>query len=371
MRTLALLLTCLSLLALPGSGHAQAPPRDEPAIATRVAREQTALIGLMAGEPGGTYLRIAADMATVLDDGENLRILPIVGRGSIQNVADLLFTRGVDLAIVQSDVMARMQRQTMFPSQSSLQYITKLYQEEVHVLARPDITSVRDLADKPVNIDLRGSGTAMTAATLFGLLDVRPRMEHDDQVVALERLKRGEIAAMVFVVGGPAALFSAIGPDSGLHFLPLSLSAELAEAYLPTRLEHAQYPDLIPSDRPVDTVAVGAILATIGAAQGTERYRRMTKFTEAFFNRFNEFRRPGRHPKWAEVNLAAQVPGWTRFPEAQVQLNRQIANAETALRAAFNVFLSDQNLGGDPDPETRDMLFQEFLKWQTRQREAR
>jgi TRAP transporter TAXI family solute receptor len=373
MRRYALLPTCLAVLLslTPLVAWGQAAQRDDASLATRIAREQSGLIGLMAGGPGGTYIRIAADLAAVLDDGESLRILPIVGRGSVQNVADLLYTRGVDLAIVQSDVLAQMRRQTMFPNQAALQYIAKLYEEEVHVLVRQNIAQLRDLADKPVNVDVRGSGTAMTAATLFGLLSIAPKLEHDDQPVALERLRRGDIAALVYVTGGPASLFTSIEPGSGLRFLPVTLSPELAEAYLPSRLDHALYPNLIPTDGRVDTVAVGAVLATVGATQGTDRYRRMARFTEAFFTRFEELRRPGRHPKWTEVNLAAQIPGWSRFPEAQTQLNRQVSNAEVALKAAFNVFLSDQHLGGEPDAATKQALFQEFLKWQARKEAGR
>jgi hypothetical protein len=186
-------------------------------------------------------------------------------------------------------------------------------------------------------------------------------------MAAIDRLKRGEIAAMIYVVGKPAPLFAGIDGATGLHFLPIPLSASLIESYLPSRLENQQYPGLVPADAPVDTIAVSSALMTIGSSPGGERYRRTARFVEALFSHFDDLHRPGRHPKWQEVNLAAQLPGWTRFPEAQAQLNKQIANAETSLRAAFNVFLSQQGrVAADLDAATKDALFKEFTEWQSR-----
>ena len=56
-------------------------------------------VTLISGTIGGTYVQFGADLASVLDDGNKLRVLPIVGRGSVQSVADILFLQGVDLGI--------------------------------------------------------------------------------------------------------------------------------------------------------------------------------------------------------------------------------------------------------------------------------
>ncbi|MBN8901782.1 MAG: hypothetical protein J0H57_12165, partial [Rhodospirillales bacterium] len=208
----------------------------------------------------------------------------------------------------------------------AVQYITKLYEEEVHVLARKDIGRLEDLSGQTVNVDGKGSGSAMTASVLFGALGIRPTLANDDQDVALEKLKRGEIAAMVYVVGKPASLFSRIDAPAGLHFLSIPLAPALAEPYLPSRLDHAQYPALIAEGAPVDTVAVGAVMAVYGWQPGSDRYRKVARFTDAFFDNFQQFLKPPRHPKWREVNLAAQIPGWRRFPEAQEWLQRHDAS---------------------------------------------
>src|SRR5690348_1905234 len=78
------------------------------------AQTKTALnantVTLITGTIGGTYVQIGADLASVLDDGNKLRVLPIVGRGSVQSVADILFLQGVDLGIVRADTLDYLER---------------------------------------------------------------------------------------------------------------------------------------------------------------------------------------------------------------------------------------------------------------------
>lgn len=285
-----------------------------PPLAHRVADANSGTVGVIAGGVDGTYIRIAADLAAVLDDGNALRVIAMIGKGSLQNIQDIVLLRGVDIGIVQSDALAFARRTRLVPGADNLiQYIAKLYDEEIHVLARRDIASMADLAGQAVNVDVVGSGTAMTASLLFEALDLRVRTTNDVQDVALTKLRNGEIAAMVFVAGKPARLFGGIEADSGLHFLAIAPTAALMETYLPATLAAADYPGLVRDAGGVETIAVGAVMAVYAWAPGSERYRKVARFVEALQSRFGEFLRPPRHPKWREVNLAAQVPGWVRF----------------------------------------------------------
>ncbi|MFH5923356.1 TAXI family TRAP transporter solute-binding subunit [Roseomonas xinghualingensis] len=301
-------------------GEWQGRPSSRNPAAAMTARANAGTVGVISGGVDGTYVRIAADLSAVLDDGERLRVLPIIGRGSVQNISDIMFVRGVDIGIVQSDALAFVRGRRMFPGVGQMiQYIAKLYDEEVHVLARREIARPQDLAGKRVNVDVAGSGTAMTASLVFEALGIRPELANDPQDVALDKLRRGEIAALVYVTGKPARLFSGVGADAGLHFLPLPMTPELIETYLPARLGHEQYPALVPAEAPVDTLAVGAVMAVYAWAPGTERHKKVANFVEALNARFENFLRPPRHPKWREVNLDAQVPGWVRFNPEQEQ----------------------------------------------------
>ncbi|WP_232480119.1 TAXI family TRAP transporter solute-binding subunit [Roseomonas sp. KE2513] len=304
-------------LALPALRTASAQGARE-APGDMGARANAGTIGVISGGVDGTYVRIAADLAAVLDDGDRLRVLPIIGRGSVQNLTDIMFLRGVDVGIVQSDVLAFVRSRRLVPGAGSvIQYIAKLYDEEVHVLAGAGIARVEDLAGKRVNVDVAGSGTAMTASLILEGMGIAATLVNDPQDVALERLKRGEIAALVYVTGKPARLFSGLSADSGLRFLPLPMTPALMETYLPAQLLRAQYPGLITGEEAVDTLAVGAVMAVYGWTPGTERHRKVAAFVDAFTTKFDRFLVPPRHPKWREVNLQAQVPGWVRFDPAQ------------------------------------------------------
>ncbi|MGG5809648.1 TAXI family TRAP transporter solute-binding subunit [Falsiroseomonas sp. CW058] len=308
----ALLAAAATLASLP----AAAQQGGVTTLNAMAARANAGTVGIVAGGIDGTYIRIAADLAAVLDDSERLRVIAMLGRGSVQNIADIMVLRGVDLGIVQSDVLAFARRERLFPMVERLiQYVCKLYDEEVHILAAPGITRVQDLAGRRVNVDLRGSGTAMTASLILEALGIRVQEENATQDAALDRLRRGEISALVYVAGRPARLFSGIRPDEGLHFLPLPADAGLLQTYLPARLGPEDYPGLVPPEG-IDTLAVGAVLAVYAWPPGTERHRKVARFVEALGANFESFLRPPRHPKWREVNLAAEVPGWTRFGAA-------------------------------------------------------
>ncbi|MDP9097245.1 MAG: hypothetical protein M3N26_11960, partial [Pseudomonadota bacterium] len=183
------------------------------------------------------------------------------------------------------------------------------------------IGSMADLDGKRVAVDARGSGTSLTASVIFEALGLKPAIVNDDPETALAKMKRGEIDALVYVTGKPARLFSDAGA-SGMHFLALPLNPALLQTYLPSRLTHADYPALITDDGSVETVAVGAVMAVYNWQPGSERYTRLSRFVNAFFDNLADLQLPGRHPKWKQVSLTAQVPGWSRFREAQLWLQR-------------------------------------------------
>jgi uncharacterized protein len=358
----AVVAALLPILALSVSA---APPADVVIVNRGVVQLET-------GRTSGTSVRIAEDLANLIDDGATRRVLPVIGKGSLQNITDLKLLRGVDMAILQADVLDYARQRNLFPGiENWASYIAKLYNEEFHLLARRDIKSVADLANQKVNIDLRGAGTEITAGRLFDLLQITVTPGYDDQEVALEKLRKGEIAALAFVAGKPAPLFGSIDGDDGLHFLAIPLSPAVTAAYVPTRLTAADYPGLVPQDQPVDTVAVGAVLAAANLPVGTERYRNLVNFVDAFFTGFQSLLEPGHHPKWREVNIMAELPGWRRFPPAEqwLQRNAPVAAAPNLqdLKAIFSRFIDErqQATGGLPmTQQEKDQLFGQFEAWQ-------
>jgi TRAP transporter TAXI family solute receptor len=355
---MSLLIACLVMGCLGRPATAQAPTAFDP---VRVSSAQNATIGLIADGAGSTDTRIAADIARALDDSDKLRILPMLGRGSVQNIADLIYLKGVDIAIVDTDVLTQTMQAGTIPREGTVQYIAKLFPEEVHILARKEISSLNDLTGKPVAVGAIGSGTEVTATNLLDMCHIIPNLIHEDQTAALDHLRHGEIVAM-FVVGGmPVPVLQGVEAGSQLHFVPIPLNAQLVDSYLPTSLDHQSYPDLVPPGPPVDTVAVGAVLVTLSTASDSARAKRVNRFVDALFDRFEQFRRPGFHPKWREVNLSAQVQGWVRYPEALGLLHGPV---DPALRTSFDAYLnqSGQTTAG-MDIERRESLFHDFLHW--------
>lgn len=331
------------------------------------------VVELETGRGSGISVAIAEDLADVIDDGATRRVLPIVGKGGVKNITDLQLLRGVDLAILQDDVMNYAIQQKLFPGiESQIAYIAKLYNEEFHLLARSDIKTIADLANQKVNVDVRGGGTEITTTRLFSLLNIPIVTTNADQGVALDKLRRGEIAALAFVTGRPAPIFRDLIGESSLHFLAVPLNPAVTAAYVPSRLTAEDYPALIPYNHPVDTIAVGAVLVVANLQPGSERYRNVVNFIDAFFTGFQSLLLPGHHPKWREVNIAAELPGWRRFPPAADWLRRNapvVAGEpnEQSLKAIFARFVDErqQAAGGAPlSPQQKEDLFTQFEHWQ-------
>jgi TRAP transporter TAXI family solute receptor len=369
LRGVATLIFTLALLF----GPAEHVGAQSPEVLRKSVNQGT--VAIISG--GSTYIRIASDLAAVLDKGDQLRILPIIGKGSVQNITDLLYLRGIDIGIVQSDVLSFIRKENLHPNIAQrLRYVTKLYNEEVHILAGKDIGQLSELADKKVNVDVAGSGTAITASILFDALGLKIETTNFDQALALEKVKNGEIAAMVYVAGKPTDLFRNIEAGANLHFVPVPLAADLLQTYLPSSLTHGDYPGLIPDSQSIDTIAVSAVMAVYNWDPNNERYKRVAAFVDAFFDGFGEFLKAPRHPKWHEVNLADELPGWTRFQPAQDWLDRRTTTAgvgyDIALRNSFEEvmeFISGSTKGRPITPQVREELFASFLEWRKRQKE--
>src|SRR5215468_9978075 len=103
-------------------------------------RQNNWTVGIAGGNMDGTYLRFADELGKVLDDGDELRVLPIISRGAAANLQDLLYLRGIDIAFTQSDVFEYFRTQRKIPNlDTRVQYIIRLPLAELHVTARADI----------------------------------------------------------------------------------------------------------------------------------------------------------------------------------------------------------------------------------------
>src|SRR5687768_9693865 len=320
-------------------GLIEAPQPGSPAHSTKVEQVNRGTVGIISGAITGTYARIATDLSAVLDKGDDLRVLPIIGKGSVQNITDILYLRGIDVGIVQSDVLQYIRETGTYPDIGNrIAFITKLYNEEIHILTRTDVKTVEELKGRKVNFANEGSGTYMTASVVFKKLGIDVEITTFDYELALDKLKKGEIDALFYVAGKPAPLFASIKPEDGLQLLNVDLTPELSETYLPGEFTTTDYPGLVPPNQEVKTVAVGAVMAVFNWKRAHGRYNKIKRFVDAFFGNFDQFLQAPRHPKWQEVNLAADVPGWKRFEPARAWLESHQGEATNQV-SEFKTFL--------------------------------
>ncbi len=321
-------------------------------------------VTVITGTIGGTYVQIGADLASVLDDGNKLRVLPIVGRGSVQSVADILFLQGVDLGIVRADTLDYLERKGFATDiKRQFTYVTKLYNEEVHVIASRSVHNLKELDGKTISVDLPNGGTFITALTVFERLGMKPNVVYIEQRIAMEKLKKGEIDAVIVCGGKPYKSVSTF-KDDRFHLVPVSYDKPLQGDYLPARLTSADYPNLISKDEDhVDTIAVPAVLAAYNWAPKTDRYRKLAQFVDAFFTKFPTLQKPPFHPKWTEVSLTAPLAGWNRLPAAQQWLDKN--NLQPVARERFEEFLRQNPAGAKVQTSAeKEALFKQFQAWE-------
>jgi TRAP-type uncharacterized transport system substrate-binding protein len=305
-------------------------------------------------------------MASVLNDGDNLRILPIVSYGAASNLDDLLYLRGVDAAVTQSDVFEYFRTQRKTPNlERRVQYIIRLPIAELHILARNDVQSLEDLRGKKVNFGPAGTGASLTGTIVFQRLGINVEQVLIDQPTALQKLQSGQVDAIARVIPKPIDFFGKIPQSAGLHLVNIPFTKTFEDLYTLGEFNKQDYPNLLQGQDRIDTIAVPAVLAVFNWPKNTDRYAKVDRFIQYLFSRWDSLQHPPYHPKWRDVNLAATVPGWTRFSAADDQLQQIQAQQQQKQqqRADFDTFLSHQPRMPASDAD-REELFRKFIQWQ-------
>jgi TRAP-type uncharacterized transport system substrate-binding protein len=241
--------------------------------------------------------------------------------------------------------------------------VTKLYNEEMHVIASKSIRSLRDLDGKTVSVDLPNGGTFVTALTVFERLGMKPKVVYIEQRIAMEKMKAGEIDAVIVCGGKPYRSVSNF-KDDRFHLVTVNYEKPLQNDYLPASLTAKDYPNLISGEERVDTIAVPAVLAAYNWAPNTDRYRKIAQFVDAFFTKFPTFQNPPFHPKWKEVSLSAPLQDWQRLPAAEQWLRSH--NIEAVTRTRFEEFLkqSPATAAKAQTDVDKEALFRQFQAWE-------
>ena len=290
-------------------------------------------LGIITGGDKGTYYQFGLNLQSLAkQSGTSLSVYP--SKGSIENVYAVYQKPATQLGIVQSDVLAFVGRVQSDPVLKRIAKKTKmvfpLYNEEVHVLARGNITDFDDLTDRRVAIGREGSGTYLTARLLFNVSEVIPReMVLIDTDEALAELKAGRIDAMFYVAGYPVKLFSQdVGEADKLTLIPItnkSITEFYPRAEIPANTYRWQ-------TRPVETVAVKAVLISFD-------FRRrdcdtVGRFAKTLVDNIDWLTKNG-HPKWKAVDLDFPLKGWDQYDCVRKYLRKPI-EAPTAAKSSGN-----------------------------------
>ena len=268
-------------------------------------------LGIITGSERGTYYQFGLNLQR-LGKQTGVDVSVATSKGSIENVFAVYQKPNTQLGIVQSDVLAFVARVQSDPVLKRIAKKTKmvfpLYNEEIHLLGRKEITDFDDLTDRRVAIGREGSGTYLTARLLFKVSDVVPKeMLLIDTDEALAELKAGRIDAMFYVAGYPVKLLSeGVTEADGLALIPIT-NKSITEFYTRAEIPARTYPW---QPQVLSTVAVKAVMISFD-------FRRkdcdvIGQFAQSISTNLSWLVRNG-HPKWKSVDLDAPLKGWEQY----------------------------------------------------------
>jgi TRAP-type uncharacterized transport system substrate-binding protein len=325
----------IASMALCGSSIAQFRGKQNDSkppsvLAERQIRERVnaGTVGLAGGLLEGAPIHFATDIARAVNEGGATHVLPIVTRGPTENVNDLLYLKGIDAAIINSDSLEEYKSQVP-QIQQRITYVLSLFPSELHIFVRPEIKSLQDLVGKKVNFNTQGTAAAYSGPLIFSRLGINVEKMFIPHPAALEQMRRGEIASVVFVTSKPVDAFVKGKWGEGFKFLPVEYDSKFEDYYLPSYLDSTDYPNLVAKGERIATIAVPTILAAYNWRPGSDRYRRVARFVEELYSGVDKLKTPGFDPKWKDVNLSTKVPGLERFQAAQQWLDRASSSEQS------------------------------------------
>ena len=137
---------------------------------------------------------------------------------------------------------------------------------------------------------------------------MKPEFVYVNNALALEQMKTGRSPPSSNNGAQSARLACQFKNDGGFKILPIPID-RFDEYYVPAVLTSEDYPGFIQPGEKIETLGVQTVLAVYNWPPNHDRFRRVQRFIERYYERFPELHKPPYHPKWKSVNLAANVPG--------------------------------------------------------------
>ncbi len=268
-------------------------------------------LGIVTGNLKGTAHQIGMDLKALFKRN-NIHLTVFNSSGSVENIYAVYQRPGNHLGLVQSDVLSFVGKvnsdHRLRLIADKIKWVFPLYDQEIHILARSTIAGFGDLEGKRVAIGHAESGTFLTSQLIFEISGISPgQMPAIDQLDALNKLRAGEIDAMVIVDGAPIERLALdVSAADDLHLVPVTHD-DIRSFYPASLIPAGTYPWQASA---VETVSVKIVLVaydfrnhhcrTIGTAA-----RLMIENMD--WLRFNG------HPKWQSVDLKTTLKDWERY----------------------------------------------------------
>jgi ABC-type amino acid transport substrate-binding protein len=310
-----LIAAAIGLLALTLSAHAQQRPRPP---------ERTGSVTILTdgiAEPNSRATRAINELAKDLGSArgnvrDNVRVLPIAGHGAVANVRDLLQLRGVDLAVLNSDIFLFLDQTRQYPkARSQIHYVTHIYNQKVYLLARKEFNTLDDLRGRRLGVLSGEAASHTTAMTLFGLLGIDVALQALGSDAYLDDPALEKLDGVLLLSDELARVRLSAQARQDLRVLPISLTPALRNGYRPAVIEPQELPGL-PIAGNTDTVAVSTLLAVYNWLPSQRRFADVSAFASGLFSTLPKLRETA-GSLWRQADLNAQIEGWPRYSVAQ------------------------------------------------------
>ena len=356
----------LAVLAGGVSAQQNAPAQSRAALPERDALNANT-VTVITAPIGGPMSIMGSDMAAVLDDGDNLRVLPILGKGSAQNLIDIIRLKNIDMGFVTADALEFVKTEFNMPDIAKrVRYIAPLFHNDIHIVARQGIRTLQDLNGKRVFAE-RSIGLP-AARIIFRRMGIEADIDSQtDPTGGLQKLLSGERDAWIASVSKNAPVIKDIKNEGGkFHLLTIPYDRALQDIYLPSTFTSEEYPNLVaPGDR-VDSLAVSTVLMVYNWPLQSDRYRRVAHFVDALFDHIEQLQQPPRNAKWRDTVISANVAGLVRFKGAQDWLDKARGDVSQSAPPAgaeeFRRFLVERNGGRNVSPDAAARLYNDFQR---------
>ncbi len=256
---------------------------------------------IMVGEP--SWLPEAATLARAMDHEQGLRILPVLGHGSLQSMQDLQQFSGMNAALVSADTLAYAKMQNLLGTDNpKFSYVSAIKPLPVALIAKRSIANVTALAGKKIATGPADTASFAAGELLLGAMEVPFLRVASAQEGAIDALTQGKADAAL-VVGTPSNL-DKLG--NNYHVLTLVLPTDLESTYKKISLSAADVPGLITGNQQVDSVSTDLILAVNEANLSPDQGKALKTFENEFFRQSAD----------SQNLLKQDVSGWTREANA-------------------------------------------------------